>query len=226
MKNRIKKYDTTESLVIGIVLNIVGGILDCHTYLFRHKIFANTQTGNVVFLALAVSNNEHDQTLRCLLSLVSFILGIFVSEIVKKIYINSNLNFTIVVLIIEIIFLSFLSLIPKNCLDNLVTSTISFVCAVQTNSFRSLKGSPYASTMCTGNLRSASANFLNYVIFKNKKSGLVCLQFIIIIFSFFFGIIAGKFLTDVFQQKTYLFCCTLFLILLFRLFLDKFKRSC
>ena len=51
MQNILKK-NFHECLITGILLSLVGGILDAHTFLFRNGIFANTQTGNIVLLAL------------------------------------------------------------------------------------------------------------------------------------------------------------------------------
>ena len=199
-KNRKRKnlklsYGVHESLIAAFFLTLVGGILDSHTFLFRNKIFANTQTGNIVFLALSLASQNFNKTLNYVFSLFSFILGIFLTEILKHIYKKRILIFVNTILSIEISVLILISTIPGNKLNGVVISLISFVCSLQTNSFRSLKGSPYASTMCTGNLRSASANFLNFVMLKNKKQGLICLQFAIILIAFFIGVVFGFFLT-------------------------------
>lgn len=200
-----------ESLVVGFFLSIVGGILDSHTFLFRHGIFANTQTGNIVFLALSIATQNFSKTLRCLFSLASFIIGIFITEAIRNLYRRSILKFVNTILGIEIFFLTTLTIFPKNHFDTLVIVVVAFVCSLQTNSFRSLKGSPYASTMCTGNLRSAAASFSNFIMFKSKKNGLLCLQYLVILLSFFCGVILGKFLTESIFQFTFLFC-SIFLI--------------
>ena len=48
------------------------------------------------------------------------------------------------------------SLAPVGEWDSLVNVTVSFVCALQVETFRKVRGYPFASTMCTGNLRSGT----------------------------------------------------------------------
>ena len=220
-KNFNLNYGVHESLIVGVMLSLLGGMLDAHTYLFRHGIFANTQTGNIVFLALSLINQNMIKCLNCIFSMIAFIIGVSLTEFFKLYYKKKQIIFVNLVLSLEIFFLAILSIIPMNKLDSLVITTISFICSLQTNSFRSLKGSPYASTMCTGNLRSAAATFLNFVAFKHKPQGLVFLQFLTILTSFFCGTIIGKFLTDYVGQLTLLFGC---FVLLFTLILINYKH--
>lgn len=207
-RNSELNYDIHESLMTAIFLSMVGGMLDAHTFLFRGKIFANTQTGNIVFLALSVANQNFSKTLNYIFSLIAFILGIFLTEILKHFLKNKILMFVNTVLLIEILFLASLTTIPENVLNNVVILIISFVCSLQTNGFRSVQGSLYASTMCTGNLRSASANFLNFILLKNKQQGLICLRYVLVLLAFFIGAFLGYFLTKFFYQFTLFFCAS------------------
>lgn len=207
-------YGIHESLAVGIMLSLVGGILDTHTFLFRHGVFANTQTGNIIFLALSFVNENFNKGVNCIFSMSAFVIGVFLTEYFKYRYKKSQLKFINLVLLLEIFFLAILALIPMNKLNSLVITTISFVCSLQTNSFRSLKGSPYASTMCTGNLRSAAAFFLKFIVTKNKNSGPSFLQFMTILSAFFLGAVFSKFLTDFFGQLTLLFCSSILILTL------------
>ncbi len=40
----------SESILTAAFLSISGGLQDAYTYLFRGKVFANAQTGNIVLL--------------------------------------------------------------------------------------------------------------------------------------------------------------------------------
>ena len=48
------------------------------------------------------------------------------------------------------------ALAPVGEWDSLVNVAVSFVCALQVETFRKVRGYPFASTMCTGNLRSGT----------------------------------------------------------------------
>ena len=95
-----------------------------------------------------------------------------------------------------------------------VIVVVSFVCSLHTNAFRSLKGSPYSTTMCTGNLRSVSAHLFSFIFKKNKENGKIALRYFIIIVSFFSGALIGRFLTNEIQESTLLVCSFLLTIAL------------
>lgn len=208
-----KIYTSYDSVKIGLILSAVGGILDSHTFLFRNGVFANTQTGNIVFLALSILNSNIEKTLQFLLPMVAFAIGAALTEFIKKFLPpTSSFKWAHIILLIEILFLFFVGFIPKNCCNNIVIIFISFICSLQASGFKSLKGSPYATTMCTGNLRSVSTNFANLVFNKDKKSGIVCLRYLIIILSFFTGALMGSLLTQLIGEHTLWICSSLLLV--------------
>lgn len=198
-KNKIKNSIfnvTCESLHLGILLAIVGGFLDAYTFIGRDGVFANAQTGNIVLVGIAALNKNWMQTLVQALPILAFILGVIVAETIKK---NPSATFIKnserAILVIEIALLFIIGFIPNNVYNVFVTVTISFVASIQTSSFRKLVDSPYATTMCTGNLRSASQ--AAYIAFttKDRDSAIKATRYFIVIFSFLFGAFLGGLLT-------------------------------
>ena len=57
-----------------------------------------------------------------------------------------------------------IAFVPSGRYDDIVNKLVSFVCSMQVESFRLLHGSAYATTMCTGNLRSATEQLFYYNI--------------------------------------------------------------
>ena len=43
-----KAKQTSESIELGILLALSGGIMDAYSYMARGKVFANAQTGNML----------------------------------------------------------------------------------------------------------------------------------------------------------------------------------
>ena len=113
--------------------------------------------------------------------------------------------------------------IPIYSNNKTVIVVIAFVCSLQTNAFRSLKGSPYSTTMCTGNLRSASSSFFKFIWHKDIEEGVVCFRYFIIIISFFMGAVVGRILTNYLEQNT-LFICSLLLTAAFIIILIENKK--
>ena len=48
----------SESLLIGVLLSISGGLMDAYSYLYRGQVFANAQTGNVLLFSVHLSKGE------------------------------------------------------------------------------------------------------------------------------------------------------------------------
>ena len=44
----------SEAFITALFLSVSGGLQDVYTYLYRGKVFANAQTGNIVLLSAAL----------------------------------------------------------------------------------------------------------------------------------------------------------------------------
>ena len=58
-------------------------------------------------------------------------------------------------MLVEIVLLIAAAFLPQS-MNTTVNIMISFICAMQVESFRKVRGSAFATTMCTGNLRSGT----------------------------------------------------------------------
>ena len=54
----------SESFLIAGILSISGGLQDAYTYMYRGKVFANAQTGNIVLLAQNLIDRNWSVALR------------------------------------------------------------------------------------------------------------------------------------------------------------------
>lgn len=54
----------SESFLIAGILSISGGLQDAYTYMYRGKVFANAQTGNIVLLAQNLVDRNWQAVLR------------------------------------------------------------------------------------------------------------------------------------------------------------------
>lgn len=187
---------TSESVELGILLAIVGGFLDAYTFVGRGGVFANAQTGNVVFVGVEAATGQWGQTLLHVFPILVFIAGVIVAEMIKKPSMRLFIpDYERTVLILEIAVLFIIGFIPYSVPDIFVTVAVSFVASVQVSSFRKLVDSPYSTTMITGNLRSATQEA--YIAFtkKDRESALRDGSYFTVILSFLFGAIFGALLT-------------------------------
>ena len=71
----------SEAFITALFLSVSGGLQDVYTYLYRGKVFANAQTGNIVLMAVKLFAGKWGEALRYLIPLCAFALGIFVAEL-------------------------------------------------------------------------------------------------------------------------------------------------
>ena len=153
----------SESFPTAAFLSISGGLQDAYTYVFRGKVFANAQTGNIVLLSQNICERNWLQSAHYFVTLAALAIGIIVAEQIRGKYQNvQNIHWRQIVLLLEMILLFLVSFLPQS-LDMLANALVSFSCAMQVQTFRKVNGYGYASTMCIGNLRSGTESLSVYI---------------------------------------------------------------
>ncbi|WP_243152258.1 YoaK family protein [Pseudoflavonifractor sp. 524-17] len=148
----------SDSVLVMIPLTLSGGLQDAYSYFMRDRVFANAQTGNIVLMSCAFFSGNFSGCLRYLIPVLAFALGVLAAELLRALSPGGGrIHWRQKAVIGEIFLLGTAGLLPAGW-DWLANALTSFSCAVQVQSFRSVNGSAYASTMCIGNLRSAMAH--------------------------------------------------------------------
>ncbi len=218
MKLHLQK--ASESYIVGILLAVAGGYLDVYTYVSRGGVFANAQTGNIVLLGINVADGNWSKIWHYTYPILAFMAGILITEYVRKRYrYNPGLHWRQIVIALEFMVLLGISFVPSGRYDDIINALVSFVCSMQVESFRLLHGNAYATTMCTGNLRSATEQLFYYNINKDKKARDKSLQYYGIILFFIAGAVIGTALTRIFLEKSVLAVCFLLLLVFVIMFI-------
>ena len=192
----------SESIELAVLLALAGGLMDCYSYLVRDHVFANAQTGNMVLLGLRISEGHFSDALRYLLPILAFVAGVLLAEWIKSRYQGRRaFHWRQLVLGIEIVLLCGIGFIPDGNLNPYVTIAISLVCALQVESFRTLHELTYATTMCTGNLRSGTEQLFLAIHEKDGVHLQNALKYFSILFVFIAGAVAGFFSSDSFGVR-------------------------
>lgn len=215
-------YQMSESFLLGGILAVVGGFLDAYTYLLRGGVFANAQTGNIVLLGLYAARFHFAKAFYYLIPISAFIMGVIIVEAVKWKFREYHLfHWRQGIIAAEFVLLLAAAFIPQGKWDTAVNIAVSFVCAMQVESFRKVNGNAYATTMCTGNLRSASESLCRYAITKDSSEREKSLRYYGIILFFIGGAVLGTWMSGVFAEKAVLFCCGLLATAFLLMFLEK-----
>lgn len=214
----------SETMLLGGLLAVVGGYLDAYTYLARGQVFANAQTGNMVLLGLHLSQGHFDRVLYYSIPILAFALGVIVAEGIKERFQDSQtLHWRQIIVGVETLTLAAVGLLPLGKADLAANTLISFVCSVQVESFRKVRGNPFATTMCTGNLRSGMELLYRAIRTGNGALWAKSLHYFGVILSFILGAILGTFLTRRWGQYGVLFCCATLTVAFAVMFLPEDK---
>ena len=197
----------SEAMPTGIFLTLSGGFQDAYTYYTRGKVFANAQTGNIILLGHNEMNGDFTDAFRYLAPVLAFAGGIYISEVIRGIYREyGKLHWRQIVVALEILLLFVVGFLPQS-MNMAANILVSFVCAMLVEAFRKMKGCAYASTMCIGNLRSATEMLYRYRHTKEKGCLEKCLRYYGVILVFGIGAALGSLMTSLFKERTIWISC-------------------
>ena len=202
----------SEAFVNSAILAVSGGLMDAYTYNCRGGVFANAETGNIVILGQRLIGKDFSGALKYFLPVCAFAVGIFAAEIFRHRYKNlRRIHWRQCMLLVELAILFIVGLMPdaQNYTANML---VAFSAAVQVQTFRKVDGFTFASTMCTGNLRSGTDALSVY--FCERKPGQLkkALEYYAIIIFFALGAGTGSLIAEVLGLHTIWCSCLLLLV--------------
>lgn len=211
----------SETIRMGIVLALAGGFMDAYSYCGRGKVFANAQTGNMLLFGISVAERQWQTALRYAVPVLAFAAGIAVADIVREKTNNRpHFHWRQMAVLAEIFVFLIVSMIPEGA--NLAANSLtSFACGIQVESFRKIRGNGIATTMCIGNLRSATQNVCEYWFHRDKETAKKGILYYGIIFCFVVGAVLGNFFVKMMQTKAILVCAGILAVAFCMMFVEK-----
>lgn len=206
MENR---RQMAQSLRTGVLLAAVGGFLESYTYLARGGVFANCQTGNLVLLVLSLAQGNMAAVWKYLVPVAAFFVGSLLALELRRRGDSLFLHWRQGLLCAEAVCLAGVALLPQGSGDMAATTLVSFVCALQASGFRVLHGKTYASTMCTGNLRSLADCTHRLLHGGSSEDRRSALRYAAIVLCFMGGAVLGAALSWWLGRLAVLFSCVL-----------------
>ena len=187
-----KNLPVHEQLIFCLLLTAVGGFFDAYTFVNCDGIFANAQTGNLIFVGINLIEGNIHEVLNYLVPILSFIIGVLVSKAIETKYKELSIFTHIYMLLIVQICALLLIIFKHNFLGiDIRPIVISFICAIQFDGFRKVNNLVFASVFCTGNLRSMSEHLYKYIFLKKSESRYPFLIYLTVVLVFLFGVIFG-----------------------------------
>ena len=212
IKNNLSpEHQMSEAFITSAILALSGGFMDAYTYNGRGGVFANAETGNIVLMGQRMMEYDFHGAVKYFVSILAFALGIFAAENFRHIFrYAKKIHWRQAMLIFEIVLLAFVGIIPESL--NLVANVIvAFTAALQVQTFRKVAGYSFASTMCTGNLRSGMDALSVYLRERKPDQLRQAMHYFGIILFFTLGAGAGGVLTKYYGLHMIWLSCLLLL---------------
>ena len=185
----------SEAFRNSVFLTLSGGFQDAYTYIGRGKVFANAQTGNIVLLATNLCEGNFERVGHYLVPLLAFVAGVLFAEAIhERFHRMEKLHWRQLVLAIEILLLVAVGFVPQS-MNLLANALVSFVCAMQVQTFRKVRGNVCSTTMCIGNLRSGTQYLYDWLKYRDPVVLSRALQYFGTIVLFGAGAAAGSLMT-------------------------------
>ena len=215
----------SESMLTAVFIILSGGLQDSYTYLCRGKVFANAQTGNIVLLSAYLFDGEWSHCARYFVPVLAFMLGIFVAECVHRHYkYMERVHWRQLIILSEIVLLFAVGFLPQT-INTFANAVVSFVCAMQVQTFRKVRGHAYASTMCIGNMRSGTEALCVYFHTHDREVLKKALTYFGVIGIFAVGAGLGSILTARFAEKGIWVSCLLLAVSFLMMFVREEEKK-
>ena len=144
---------TTITERFAVTLTLANGFLDAHTYLARGGVFANVQTGNVIFFAINLFQKHWAHSFSRLWPIFAFIAGVALAAHIKsgraETMLAHPMRWTMG---IQAAVLAAFGFLPATVPASFVTVPISFLAGMQIGLFRRIGDLNYMPVATTGNI--------------------------------------------------------------------------
>lgn len=187
---------------LALFLTFCAGYVDAYTFIVRGNTLVAGQTGNVVFLSVGLVQQNVAEVKEKVLTLLSFMLGVFLLTIYKeKLKIVKKPILSLVPLALLSLIIGFVPLTVDN---HFIVPPLAFCMGLVTTAFGEVSGIAYNNAFMTGNIKRTMLAFGEYVRTKHTAFLLEGLIFVSLLISFILGVVFSAYLTIVFNEKTIL----------------------
>lgn len=165
------EYLECEQRWVYWLLITAAGWFGAYTFILRGGVFCNAQTANVVLFAIALGQQRWLDAAYLLIPIGAYFLGAFVSELLGKTVKRFHLlRWDTLLIGIEILVVLALGFLPASAPDQICQVALNFICSMQFNTFRQVKGIPASTTFVTNHIRQVGSNFAKFLRHRDSAS--------------------------------------------------------
>lgn len=186
--------DRTRTLWFALLLTLTNGFMDAHTYYVRGGVFANVQTGNVIFLAIDMSERKITAAMAHVWPILAFLVGVALAAHIKSGRVERHLAYPLRwTMAVQVVALTIIGFVPVTVAHNYVTVPIAFLAAMQMALFRNIGDLAYLPVATTGSLMRFVETGYDGFIEKRAPSRRACGIYGTLIVGFTGGALIGAF---------------------------------
>ena len=170
--NRKTDYLECEKPWVYWLLIMAAGWFGGYTFIQRGGVFCNAQTANIVLFGIALGQRNWHSAAYLLIPITAYFAGAFFSELLGKTVKRFRfLRWDTMLIGIEVLVVFVLGLLPARVPDQICQIALNFICSMQFNTFRQVKGIPAATTFVTNHIRQVGANAAKFLRHHDRESG-------------------------------------------------------
>lgn len=214
----MKRWQISESIMVGILLAFSGGFMDAYSYINRGRVFANAETGNIILMTLKICEGKFLESINYIIPILSFAIGVAICEIIKHRKEKINIiHWRQIIVIFEIAAFVFVAFLPQG-MNQIANSIISMISGIQFATFPKVRGTAMATTMCTGNLKNGTQNLYRGIKTNDKSALEKGIYYYVCIFVFIIGTMVGYLFVGLWAERAILLAAVAMLIIFFMMF--------
>lgn len=203
------KQEDVESIRAGILLTMSIGILNACTYVTRGKVFASSQSGNLLYLGLDLAQGDFSKVPKYLFPPLMFALGVIIAE-----HYHDQPNYPQwrrKPFYIEIILIILATFLP-NSWNALANPIFGLCCGLQTITFRKIRSTPVATVVINGSFQNSFVHWTRWFHLNNREDAFRGWLYTLIVLSYVGGIAVGGFLCPYLDHYVSLISAALLLL--------------
>ena len=178
-----------------------------------------------MLLSTHLFEGDWGQALRYLVPVLAFLLGIYIAECVHRHFKRmEKVHWRQLIILAEIVLLAAVGFLPET-LNTTANAVVSFVCAMQVQTFRKVRGHAYASTMCIGNMRSGTEALCVYFHTHDREVLYKTLTYFGVIGLFAIGAGLGALLSAHMAERGIWVSCALLAVSFFIMFIREEEKA-
>lgn len=186
--------ERARTLWFALLLTLTNGFMDAHTYYVRGGVFANVQTGNVIFFAIDLSERKLAAAFAHVWPILAFIVGVGLASHIKSGRVERVVTHPLRwAMAVQVVALAGIGFVPVSVAHSYVTVPIAFLAAVQMGLFRNVGDLAYLPVATTGNLMRFVESGYDGVVGKQAASRRACGVYGALIIEFAGGALIGAF---------------------------------